>query len=232
MEDEQAYGRIDQEEIDKLLAEPSDINYKKNSNPTNNDDPLSDDGNNDTDEVPGKRTSVSPTITQTEPYRWTYSQKQTTKPKKVKFYDEEWHKLEVCHRLKKTQLSPNPKEDRDYTPQIPIVMAFVMNNINNMTMDEGASFSQQYILQKGLKKFRDWRSKAAAKEMDQLHQGNCFTNIYVAELILQDKGKDMEALMCLNDKRDNYIDGRMVYNWKPTQEWSSIEYFSIPTAEL
>ena len=68
--------------------------------------------------------------------------------------------------------------------------------------------------------------------MDQLHQGNCFTNIYVAELILQDKGKDMEALMCLNDKRDNYIDGRMVYNWKPTQEWSSIEYFSIPTAEL
>ena len=106
MEDEQAYGRIDQEEIDKLLAEPSDINYNKNSNPTNNDDPLSDDGNNDTEEVPGKRTSVSPTITQTEPYRWTYSQKQTTKPKKVKFYDEEWHKLEVCHRLK------NPTESK------------------------------------------------------------------------------------------------------------------------
>ena len=46
-------------------------------------------------------------------------------------------------------------------------------------MAEGASFGQQYILQKVLKKFGDHGSKSAAKEIDQLHQQNCFNPIDV-----------------------------------------------------
>ena len=84
-------------------------------------------------------------------------------------------------------------------------------------MAEGASFGQQYILQKVLKKFGDHGSKSAAKEIDQLHQRNCFTPIDVEELTPQEKHKSTEYLMILNEKRDKSIKGRMVYNRKPTQ---------------
>ena len=78
MEDEQAYDRIDQEEIDELFSEPSNINDNNNANPTNNDNPLAVDINNDGDEVPGKITSASQ-IGQKKHEVWTYSHKQTTK---------------------------------------------------------------------------------------------------------------------------------------------------------
>ena len=155
-------------------------------------------------------------MTQTKPERWTYIHKQTTKPKKVKFYDDERQKLEMCHNFI-TQLSPNPKEDVEYTPKLAMVISHVMRNINKKKMAEGESFGQQYILQKGLKKFGDRGSKAATKDMDQLQQINCFTPIDVAELTPQEKRKAMEYLMFLNKKRDKPIKVRMVYNGKQNQ---------------
>ena len=121
----------------------------------------------------------------------------------------------MCHNLI-TQLIPNPKEYVEYTPQLAMVIYHVMSDINNKTMTKGASFGQQYILHKGLKKFGDRGSKAAAKEMDRLHQ-RIFTPIDVAELTPQEKRKSMEALMFLNKKRDKSIKGRMVYNGKLTR---------------
>ena len=63
LEDERAYNRINQEEIEVLFAEPSDVNNNNNSNPTNNDDALAFDGNNDREKVPDERTSARPTRT-------------------------------------------------------------------------------------------------------------------------------------------------------------------------
>ena len=78
LEDEQAYNRTDQEEIYELFDELSDVNDNNNANPTNNDNPLAVDINNDGDEVPGKITSASQ-IGQKKHEVWTYSHKQTTK---------------------------------------------------------------------------------------------------------------------------------------------------------
>ena len=137
----------------------------------------------------------------------------------------------MCHNFI-TQLIPNPKEDVEYTPKLAMVISHVMRNIKNKKMAEGESFGQQYILQKGLKKFGDRGSKAATKEMDQLQQINCFTPIDVAELKPQEKRKAMEYLMFLNKKCDKPIKVKMVYNGKQNQEWLSREYLESPTAVL
>ena len=85
LEYEQAYNRIYQEEIDELFSEPSNLKNNNNDNPKENDNKLSYDGNSYGDEVPDKSTSARPTKTQTEPERWTYIHKQTTKPKRSNF---------------------------------------------------------------------------------------------------------------------------------------------------
>ena len=122
----------------------------------------------------------------------------------------------MCHNLI-TQLIPNPNEDMVYIPQLVMIIARVMSDIDNKTMAKGVSFGQQYILQKGLKKFGDRRSKSSAKEMDKLHQQNNFTPFGVTDLTSQEKRKAVEALIFLNKKRDKFIKGRMVYNMKLTR---------------
>jgi regulator of RNase E activity RraB len=85
------------------------------------------------------------------------------------------------------------------------------------------SNTQQYILQKGLKKFAQKGSDAATKELKQLHDRVCFEPISVADMSQSEIQKSMEALMLLTEKRDGTIKGRMVYNGKPTREWLSRE---------
>ena len=74
--------------------------------------------------------------------------------------------------------------------------------------------------------------KAAHKEMDQLHQRNCFYPMAIADLTPDEHRKAVEALMFLTEKRDGTIKGRMVYNGKPTREWLSREDSASPTASL
>jgi hypothetical protein len=107
-----------------------------------------------------------------------------------------------------------------------------MNDINSQTTIKGATFAQQYMVQRGLKKFGQKGADAATKEMDQLHRRNCFTPIDVASMTQEERRKTVEALMFLTEKRDKTIKGRMVYNGKPTREWMSREDSTSPTAAL
>jgi hypothetical protein len=108
-----------------------------------------------------------------------------------------------------------------YTPQMAMVIARVMTDINSKTTIQGASFAQQYIVQRGLKKFGQRGADAASKKMDQLHRRHCFTPIDVATMSNKERRKSVDALMFLGEKRDKSIKGRMVYNGKPTREWLS-----------
>lgn len=94
----------------------------------------------------------------------------------------------------------------------------------------GASFMQQYIRQKEMKVFKEKRSTACLKEMDQLHCQNCFTPILIATMTPNERKKAVEALMFLTEKRDKTVKARMVYNGKPTREWLSREDSASPTA--
>jgi hypothetical protein len=114
-----------------------------------------------------------------EPDRLTFCQ---TPGKHVSFQDDEWHKHEQCHNLV-AEVHPNPQQDRCYTPQKAMVIArVIVSNINSKATINGASCAQQYIVQRGLKKFGQRGADAATKEMDQLHGRNCFTPIDVATL--------------------------------------------------
>ena len=112
------------------------------------------------------------------------------------------------------------------------LVARLMVDINLKTTSQGASFVQQYILQKGLKKFGDEGRKAATKEADQLHNRNCFTPISVKDLTPEEKRKAQEALMFLCQKRDGKHQGRLVYNGAGTRDWLRPEDAKSPTCSL
>jgi hypothetical protein len=93
----------------------------------------------------------------------------------------------------------------------------------------GESHAQQYILQRGIKKFGQAGREAAVKEATQLYKRNCFEPILPKDMTQQERKKAQDAIMFLAEKRDGSIKGRMVYNGKPTREWLSREDVKSPT---
>ena len=61
-------------------------------------------------------------------------------------------KKEQCHNLI-TQVHPNPEDDVEYSYQMAIMIARTMIKLKNKITEKGASYAQQYLLKKGLKKF-------------------------------------------------------------------------------
>jgi len=120
----------------------------------------------------------------------------------------------------------------EYDTNGAIFMARMMTEMNFRVTIEGTNFAQQYSLKTGLKNFGSKGSEAASKELDQLHQRNCFTLVNVAKLTPSEKKKAQMALMFLTEKRDGSVKGQMIYNGKPTREWLSKDGAASPTASL
>ena len=93
--------------------------------------------------------------------------------------DEEWNPLEMMHNITH---SDTPSENmEEYNTNWANIIARVMVDINENIQRKGINFtkqfgeqymtqfSQQYIFEKGLKKFGDWGRAAAEKELNQLH---------------------------------------------------------------
>ncbi len=157
-----------------------------------------------------------------------------TNNKTVTFKDEQektMSQLEYCHNLI-TQVHPNPHKDVEYATDHAMLIARVIDDLNTKVTIQGASYAQQYILQKGLKKFGEHGEHATSKELDQLHRCNCFTPISINEMTQSEHKKAMEALMFLTKKRNRSIKGRLVYNGKPTRKWLTREDSASPTAAL
>eukprot|EP00978_Attheya_sp_CCMP212_P000843 scaffold1766_cov39-Attheya_sp.AAC.3 len=155
-----------------------------------------------------------------------YMQAKTTQ---VSFKSERDTQLEYCHNL---IAQTKPQENYEYSSTDAMLMARLINDLNLKINKEGASFAQQYLLNKGIKVFGQKGRDASIKEMDQLHRRSCFTPISVADMTTTERRKAQQALMFLGEKRDGTIKGRMVYNGKPTREWLSREDSSSPTAAL
>lgn len=105
-----------------------------------------------------------------------------------------------------------------------------MTDIQSKATIQGASFAQQYILQKEINVFgREKSSKAVSKELDQLPKQNCFAPMDVSTLTSSEKKKAQQAMMLLTEKKDGTIKGCCVYNGKPTREWLDKEDAASPT---
>jgi len=92
--------------------------------------------------------------------------------------------------------------------------------------------SASCMCQKGIKTFGEKGRKAAGKELDQLHQRNCFTPSGASDLSPEEKAQAMEAPMFPWEKKDGTMKGRMVRNREPTHEWLSGEDSASPAAAL
>ena len=138
-----------------------------------------------------------------------------------------------CHHNIFLQGEIDPKTSMMYTTLEANLMAKFMTHYNQkQRTDKKWCYSQQYMLQKGLKVFKEPGAKAASAELKQQHDRVCFRPIKIADMSEEERRKAQEALMFLTEKRTGEIKGRMVYNGKPTREWLSKEDSASPTASL
>ena len=111
----------------------------------------------------------------------------------------------------------------EYNPNLAQIIGHLIADINGSVTRRGLdileSFAQQYMLEKGLKKFGDKGEQATYKEMEQMHKQTCFTLVLVKDLTPKEKDQAQRALCFLNKKSDGTIKARTVYNGKPTREW-------------
>jgi hypothetical protein len=94
--------------------------------------------------------------------------------KKVNFECDAEQELEHHHNLI-TENEPDEGQSKEYSPSDAMLMARLIYNLNTRVVREGASFAQQYLLNKGLKIFGQKGRDASKKEMEQLHRRSCFT---------------------------------------------------------
>jgi hypothetical protein len=135
--------------------------------------------------------------------------------KRVSFVKDKLRQLEYCHNLV-AQDKPDEEMNIEYGSNKAMLSARFIQDITMNVNGHGASFAQQYMLQKGLKVFGNKGHKASMKEIDQLHKRTCFAPLKVKEMKHSERKKAQMALMFLTENRDKSVKGRMVYNWKPT----------------
>jgi hypothetical protein len=129
-------------------------------------------------------------------------------------------------------VKPTEEQTIEYGSNQAMLIARFIQDITRNVNKHGASFVQQYILQKGLKVFGNKGHEASKKEIDQLHRRTCFAPFKVKGMKPSKRKKAQMALMFLTEKRDKSVKGRMVYNGKPTREWPLREDAASPTAAL
>jgi hypothetical protein len=101
-----------------------------------------------------------------------YLQNDKKTKKKVMFAEDELKQLEYCHNLV-SQVKPDKEQIIEYgSCQAMLVVRFIQDITMNVNQ-HGASFAQQYILQKGLKVFGKKGHEASKKEINQLHKRMC-----------------------------------------------------------
>jgi hypothetical protein len=97
--------------------------------------------------------------------------------RKVTFKIKPDMQFEYCHN----QISQTkPNESKEYSPSDIMLMARLIDDLNIKIIEKGASFAQQYLLNKGIKVFGQRGRDASRKEIDQLHLRSCFAPISVA----------------------------------------------------
>ena len=111
--------------------------------------------------------------------------------------------------------------------------ALSIHRINQMSKKIGETgLAQTYSLQKGLKVFGEKGSKAAYKEMKQLHDRICFRPINPSKMTTNERKKAMESLIFLTEKRDGTIKARTCANGSVQRDWMTKEESTSPTTTL
>ena len=111
------------------------------------------------------------------------------------------------------------------------LLAMTMGKIQH-ECDGECAFTQQCSCHKGTKIFGEKGKQAAAKESKQQHARTCFSPMAVEALSKVERDRAQQVLMCLAEKRDGTIKGRMVCNGKPMREWLNEEDSASPMVTM
>jgi hypothetical protein len=89
--------------------------------------------------------------------------------RRVSFAEDKLRQLEYCHNLV-AQVKPDEEMILEYGSNKAMLIARFIQDITMNVSKHGASFAQQYMLQKGLKVFGNKGHEASMKEINQLHK--------------------------------------------------------------
>ena len=89
--------------------------------------------------------------------------------------------VEMIHDLP-TNMTFKLRKVIEYSLNVAQIAAKFITKANEKVMIQGASFAQQYSLQKGMQKFGKKGANVVTKELDQLHKRNRFVPIDVSKL--------------------------------------------------
>jgi hypothetical protein len=197
-DDEDAFDRVDQAELDELMNEPDqepDQAIRNNDNENNNEDEEQAEAEEQDDQIRGGILVTDSSTSGTESLRRSTRQIAPRQPsyaeefqqprqayqKKVRFKGNVGKEhLEQYHNID-TSKDQKIRERVSYDYNGAMIAARLMTEIYD-SVQKDVSFAQQYILQKGLRKFGELGSMAVKKELDQLHKRNCFKPINVSQL--------------------------------------------------
>eukprot|EP00977_Amphora_coffeiformis_P022931 scaffold11877_cov125-Amphora_coffeaeformis.AAC.1 len=102
--------------------------------------------------------------------------------------------------------TPDPAPNMEYHHREAYVMAHIISTIKERlhiaTVEHGSQHVVTYSLKKGIEKFKDRGKAAALKEMKQMHDRECFKPIHKHTLSATERGRALESLIFLNEKRD------------------------------
>ena len=176
-------------------------NVNENENNDNNAQPEEVETDEESNEERQTRTRNRPETFTYERMGQTHQQTKNEK-KDPKFSDELFEQIEQCHNLMTSEGSDTVEYNPDLAQIIGQIMVDINSSVTRRGLDIVETFAQQYMLERGLKKFGNEGEKATYKEMEQLHKRRCFTPISVKELTKEEKKKAQRALCFLTQKND------------------------------
>jgi hypothetical protein len=80
------------------------------------------------------------------------------------------------------------------------------------TLKKNYQIIQKFSLSRRMKKSGKKGRQDAVKEMEKLHERNCFDSIHVYDITKVEKKRALESLISLTEKRDGTIKGRTCTN--------------------
>eukprot|EP00977_Amphora_coffeiformis_P023701 scaffold13992_cov140-Amphora_coffeaeformis.AAC.1 len=129
--------------------------------------------------------------------------------------------------------TPDPAPNMEYHHREAYVMAHIISTIKERlhiaTVEHGSQHVVTYSLKKGIDKFKDRGKAAALKEMKQMHDRECFKPIHKHTLSTTERGRALESLIFLNEKRDGTIKARHCANGSTQRSYMAREDVSSPT---
>jgi hypothetical protein len=210
------YDRIDEDELEDLIEDEREqtISNQHREDEEEDEPEPEDDGNaviseQETDSQGSKlrrSTRESRPVLRLEPSMTgkSYLQKEKKILKKVTFAEDKLRQLDYCHNLV-SKVKPEKEKTIEYGSCQAMLIARFIQDITMNVNQHGASFAQQYILQKGLKVFGQKGHEASKKEIDQLHKRTCFAPLRVKEMKPYLKGRRRKWGLCFSQKRGTRV---------------------------